>query len=112
MRSPGCTRSVVGSSRMRAPARSSRSVAVIMARFHGTRGSRTGRPGRTMRSRDSRRRRRASMDYNDAQLDPSSIEDSRGGGGMFGGGGMLGGGVFGGRGVAFGGGGLGIVGVV
>lgn len=55
------------------------------------------------------------MDYNDdASLDTSQVEDTRGGGGMlggggmFGGGGMLGGGL-GGRGMAFGGGGIGVL---
>jgi uncharacterized protein len=51
---------------------------------------------------------RAAVDYNDdAQLDTSQVEDTRGGGG---GGGL--GGMLGGRGVAIGGGGVGLVGVV
>src|SRR3954466_15272655 len=126
IRSPGCTRRVVGSSRMRAPARSSRSVAVIMVGFRLSGGlchslvradqCRTvpmdfrlpylsGITPRRCRCGPLPARLPGvpAMQYNDdAQLDTSVVEDARSGGG----------GGFGIGGLAAGGGGLGIVGLI
>ena len=100
---PAATRSVVGSSRMRAPARSSRPVAVITRRllttcYRSAAGS--ARPCRRSSGTMGR------VDYDkDARLDTSQVSDTRGSGG-------IGGSGIGGKHIAIGGGGLGIVGVI
>ncbi len=100
-RSPGPTRKVASSMRMREPARSSRPVAVI-TRWVAFRGRRRGRGGAAGRARPSsaspssgsQARSLRSVSFNDdASLDTSQVESGGGGGRLSGGMLPIGGGV-------------------